>query len=68
MSGYHGGRNHLKVWQSQMRGRGWKINADGLYGPQTERVARAFQKEKRLSVDGLIGKSTWDAAWEAPVT
>ena len=68
VSGYHGGRNHLKVWQSQMRGRGWKINADGLYGPQTERVARAFQKEKRLSVDGLIGKSTWDAAWEAPVT
>lgn len=68
VSGYHGGRNHLKVWQSQMRGRGWKITADGLYGPQTQRVARAFQKEKRLSVDGLIGKSTWTAAWEAPVT
>ena len=68
VSGYHGGRNHLKVWQRQMRGRGWKISTDGLYGPQTQRVARAFQKEKRLSVDGLIGKSTWDAAWEAPVT
>ena len=68
VSGYHGGRNHLKVWQSQMRGRGWKITADGLYGPQTQRVARAFQKEKGLSVDGLIGKSTWEAAWKAPVT
>lgn len=68
VSGYHGGRNHLKVWQKQMRKRGWKITADGLYGPQTQRVARAFQKEKRLSVDGLIGKATWEAAWEAPVT
>ncbi len=51
-----------------MHGRGWTITADGLYGPQTESVARAFQQEKGLAVDGLIGVKTWDAAWNAPVT
>lgn len=68
VSGYHGGRQHLRVWQRQMRGRGWKISADGLYGPQTQRVAKQFQKEKGLRVDGLIGKATWDAAWLSRVT
>ncbi|MDK8345415.1 peptidoglycan-binding domain-containing protein [Brevibacterium sp. UMB1308A] len=68
MSGYHGNRDHLKVWQARMKARGWNISADGLYGPRTRAVARAFQREKHLPVDGLIGKATWDAAWDARVT
>ena len=43
-------------------------DADGLYGPETARVARGFQSEKGLAVDGLIGPDTWDAAWTSPVT
>jgi len=58
----------LKQWQGQMAARGWTISADGFYGNQTAGVARQFQQEKGLSVDGLIGISTWNTAWTAPVT
>lgn len=55
-------------WQTQMRSRGWRIDADGWYGPASERVCRQFQAEKRLQVDGRVGPDTWRAAWESPVT
>lgn len=68
VSGYYSHRDDLRRWQERMRGRGWDIGADGLYGPNTEEVCRKFQAEKRLTVDGLIGPNTWRAAWTAPVT
>lgn len=68
VSGYYSHRADLKKWQAQMRKRGWSIAADGLYGPTTAKVARQFQAEKGLSVDSLIGASTWAAAWTAKVT
>lgn len=58
----------LAQWQKQMRHRGWTIDVDGLYGPQTREVAQRFQSEKGLDVDGLIGPKTWRAAWAAPIT
>ena len=51
-----------------MRQRGWTIDADGAWGPQTEKVVRAFQAEKHLTVDGKVGAKTWAAAWSEPVT
>lgn len=68
VSGYYSHRSDLKRWQARMEDRGWTITPDGLYGNRTATVARKFQAEKGLSRDSLIGKRTWDAAWEAPVT
>lgn len=68
VSGYYSHREDLRTWQQRMKYRGWALAADGLYGPDTERVARAFQSEKGLAVDGLIGRDTWDAAWTTPTT
>lgn len=68
VSGYYSHRADLRRWQQRMRDRGWRLDADGLYGPATARVARQFQKEKRLTVDGLVGAATWKAAWSEPVT
>lgn len=68
VSGYYSHRANLRRWQQRMRDRGWAIATDGFYGPQTADVARAFQQEKRLGVDGLIGRETWDAAWTSPIT
>lgn len=67
-SGYYSANDRagLRIWQAQMRKRGWTIDVDGLYGPQTARVARQFQTNKKLRVDGLIGPQTWSAAWTAP--
>lgn len=64
----HRNRDGLATWQGRMAERGWSITVDGLWGDQTEGVARAFQTEKRLDVDGLVGPQTWRAAWSAPVT
>lgn len=61
-------RDGLRRWQQRMRERGWQITPDGTYGPQTRNVALAFQREKRLAADGLIGPQTWAAAWTAPIT
>lgn len=61
-------RPGIKQWQSQMKRRGWRINPDGYYGPQSYRVCKQFQKEKGLRVDGGVGITTWKATWEEPVT
>lgn len=60
-------RAGLRTWQQRMRDRGWTITPDGYYGSQTRGVALAFQREKGLIADGLIGTVTWRAAWELPV-
>lgn len=56
-----------REWQARMRERGWRIDVDGIYGPQSASVCRRFQREKGLTVDGIVGPKTWEAAWIAPV-
>lgn len=35
--------------------------ADGVFGENTLSAVKAFQKSRKLTVDGKIGKSTWEA-------
>ncbi|WP_433329493.1 peptidoglycan recognition protein family protein [Spirillospora sp. CA-294931] len=56
----------VRTWQAQMKKIGKSIDVDGAYGPKSEAVCRAFQKERKLSVDGIIGPDTWAAAWKKP--
>ncbi len=58
----------VKLWQKRMRVRGWRLAADGFFGPRTRTVVREFQREKRLGVDGVIGPLTWRAAWLIKIT
>lgn len=55
-------------WQAKMRSRGWRIVVDGVYGPDSAEVAKKFQREKGLVVDGIVGPATWRATWTAPVS
>ena len=55
-------------FQDRLAQRGWNIKADGIFGPKTKMVVRAFQIDKDLLVDGIVGPATWDALWTAPVT
>lgn len=68
VSGYFSHREDFRMWQTQMKSRGWDIDPDGLYGNQSGNVAEGFQSEKHLVVDRLIGPVTWAAAWTEPVT
>jgi peptidoglycan hydrolase-like protein with peptidoglycan-binding domain len=44
------------------------IQADGVFGPQTERMVRRFQRHRhrapwRLEVNGSVERKTWAALW-----
>jgi N-acetylmuramoyl-L-alanine amidase len=38
---------------------------DGVFGPKTEFAVRAFQQERGLLADGLVGQTTWEGLLEA---
>lgn len=58
----------VRLWQARMAERGWRIYADGAFGPASRRVASLFQEDKGLEVDGIVGRETWDAAWNLPIS
>lgn len=57
-----------RKWQKRMKDRGWILEVDGMYGPISKSKCEAFQREKGLQVDGIVGPVTWKATWEAPIT
>lgn len=36
-----------------------KYGADGKFGAKTEEAVKAFQKDRGLKADGIVGKATW---------
>jgi N-acetylmuramoyl-L-alanine amidase len=34
--------------------------ADGIFGAGTENAVKSFQRHHGLTVDGIVGKKTWD--------
>lgn len=67
-----------KRFINQLIARGWnakkggtylaKFGNDGKYGAELSVLIKAFQADQKLPVDGLAGKSSWDAAFNNPVT
>ncbi|MFF1908612.1 peptidoglycan-binding protein [Kitasatospora sp. NPDC058218] len=58
---------YVKVWQSRMKARGWRIAVDGYYGPASASIAKQFQARQGLRpADGIVGPVTWRYAWTAP--
>ncbi len=39
----------------------YQIQVDGVFGPETTKVVRAFQQRERLIDDGIVGPRTWSA-------
>ncbi|MGB7248375.1 MAG: S8 family serine peptidase [Phormidesmis sp.] len=58
--------NRVRQWQREMKRRGYEIDVDGIYGPQSQAIARQFQRKKELDVDGKIGPKTWAASFSKP--
>lgn len=68
----------LKLFGEQLLKRGWSIGVgkqylshygnDGHYGDEYNKLAKAFQGNQNLGVDGEIGHDTWTAAFHNPVS
>ena len=57
-----GDQNHpVKTLQYLLGARGHTVTVDGIFGPKTDAAVRAFQQQKGLAVDGIVGPNTWGA-------
>lgn len=53
------------TWQGRLLALGWTVVGalDSTFGRQTDLATRGFQSSQNLLVDGVVGPSTWAAAW-----
>ncbi len=48
----------VKTLQELLLAKGYKLSTDGVFGPGTEAQVKAFQKDKGLVADGIVGPKT----------
>lgn len=48
----------VKAVQNRLTELGYAVNADGIFGSDTQRAVRDFQKSRNAKVDGLVGQET----------
>ncbi|WP_326828669.1 N-acetylmuramoyl-L-alanine amidase [Streptosporangium sp. NBC_01810] len=53
----------VEAWQARLAKRGWTIDVDGWYGPQSRGVCRAWQRAVGLPDTGRVDEATWESAW-----
>ena len=50
--------NALSLYDSSLA-----VSVDGVYGPVTQRAVQNYQRLRGLTVDGKVGRLTWDALY-----
>lgn len=54
----------VKQWQLFLHGQGFTFTSarDGIFGPETDKLTRGFQKACKLTADGIVGNATFGEA------
>ena len=55
------GVRDLQKYLNKIGGGKYYLKEDGIFGDETLNVVRDFQKNKGLTVDGIVGSTTWSA-------
>ncbi|MEL6291759.1 MAG: peptidoglycan-binding domain-containing protein [Pseudomonadota bacterium] len=50
----------VECLQKVLKDAGYDLEVDGNFGSGTRRAVRDFQEKEGLSVDGVVGRSTWE--------
>ncbi len=53
--------DHVTLLQEKLKSRGYAVDVDGEFGPNTEKAVRQFQTDRRLEADAVVGSDTWKA-------
>lgn len=56
----------VKLLQTMLNQRGYKLKVDGIFGPKTLAAVKDFQKKNGLKVDGIVGPKTLAKLMPAP--
>ena len=54
--------------QRRLTRQGFRVKADGVFGARTAAAVAAFQRQRGLAPDGVVGPRTWEALDSAVVT
>lgn len=54
----------VRNMQSFLTYRGYTLVLDGIFGPKTDEAVKAFQSERNIDVDGIVGPVTWSKLLE----
>ncbi|HLO85102.1 MAG TPA: peptidoglycan-binding domain-containing protein [Nostocaceae cyanobacterium] len=49
----------VRILQQLLVSSGYGIKVDGMFGPMTETAVKAFQSQRNLLTDGIVGQRTW---------
>lgn len=53
--------DEVKTLQTMLNAHGYSLDVDGAFGTNTEAAVKSFQQKNGLTVDGVVGRKTWEA-------
>ena len=49
----------VRALQALLKGYGYSLTVDGIFGPKTKNAVECFQEDNGLDADGIVGPLTW---------
>jgi lysozyme len=54
----------VRAFQERLVTLGFSLDVDGIYGPQSKAACLAFQRDRGLFPDGIVGPRTWERCFQ----